>query len=246
MQYRHHFLSPELLKSELITLKSASAHHLLNVLRVKVGENIILLNGLGEGWVAEVESTQGKELVLRRVDRAVLPPEPDLKITVAQAIGKGDKLEEVIQHGTEIGASRFIPLLTERTIVRLDQKAAEDKRTRWQAISVNAAEQSHRSIPPEVALPAKFRESIQSQAGMKLLLDPTGEPLLGFKTELVRSWSAGVALYVGPEGGWSSPEIEIAREHGAKIVSVGEYVLRTETAALAAAAQAFALYRLCE
>ena len=216
------------------------------ILNYQKPEKIVLQNGLGGGWISEVVEVEKRQLTLNRLAPAQMHSEPEICVTVAQAIGKGDKFEEVIQHGTEVGISRFIPVISERTMVKFDPKSAEEKRKRWQAIALNAAEQSHRSIPPQVDHPAKFRELVNTvgTADLGILLHPSGQPITD--TEIVEELKTGqtVTLFVGPEGGWSDAEIEIARGAGLKIISLGEFVLRTETAALVAAAQIFALRRI--
>ena len=243
MSLRRHFVTPELLKSESIVLAGAEAHHLLNVIRLRAGERIILQDGLGRGWVSEVIELEKRQLTLLRLEPAELTAEPAIHITVTQAIGKGDKFEDVIQHGTEVGISRFIPVISERTIVRFDQKSAEEKRKRWQAIAINAAEQSHRSIPPEIEAPVKFRELVSSirGSGLSFLLHPSGVSIKASPIVELLNSALAMILLVGPEGGWSESEIELALEAGLKIVSVGDFVLRTETAALVGAAQILAL-----
>jgi 16S rRNA (uracil1498-N3)-methyltransferase len=235
---RRLFLTPAQLASETVTISGADAHHLLNVLRVRAGERLLLLDGLGGAWHAEVLDTGKRELTARRLEPAAVAPEPVLHLTVAQALGKGDKFEQVIQHGTEVGAAAFIPLHTERGVVRVDAKSADAKRERWTLIAKGAAEQSGRAVIPSVEPPASFSALLPrlGEFDAALLLHPEGEdaaPLLRAEARAGRRW----LLMVGPEGGFSPAEVEQARGAGAWVASLGEHILRTETAALIAAAQ---------
>src|SRR5438067_12401011 len=133
-----------------LTIDGPDAHHLSNVLRVKAGEILTLLDNAGRACLAEVMETGKKSLSVCLLGSVDAPPEPPIHITVAQALGKGDKFEQVIQHATEIGASSFIPLITERTIARLESRDSNNKFARWSQIAKSAAEQAGRGRIPTI------------------------------------------------------------------------------------------------
>jgi len=157
-------------------------------------------------------------------------PEPSVHVTIAQAVGKGDKFEQVIQHGTEIGASAFIPLVTERTVVRLKANEAENKLARWQAVAKAAAEQAGRGRIPMIEPLSSLPETLKrrDQFGICWILDQDGE------TPHPTAAKSSFLILVGPEGGFTQIEIESARIAGLQVVSLSPYTLRTETAALVA------------
>jgi 16S rRNA (uracil1498-N3)-methyltransferase len=241
---RRVFLSPAHLTSDLITIDGPDFHHLANVLRVRVGDALILLDGEGGAYHAEVVQIEKRSLTGRRVDKADVPPEPAASITVAQALGKGDRFEQVLQHGTEAGASGFIPLVTERTVVRVDAREAAGKLERWRIVAKGAAEQSGRARIPFVEGVATLRDLADRfpDFGHVLMLHPNGQPLSQLAKAMLSPslplpFSPPLLLLVGPEGGFSDTEVEQTRARGARIVSLGPYVLRTETAAVVAVSQ---------
>jgi 16S rRNA (uracil1498-N3)-methyltransferase len=235
---RHLFVTPQQLSNETITIEGPDAHHLLNVLRVRAGEALILLDNEGVAFHAVIAEAGKRSLTFRRGKPAEMPEEPLLHITVAQALGKGDKFEQVVQHGTEAGASAFIPVMTERTVIKLDANTKDDKRGRWVLIAKGAAEQSGRARIPEV-FPATELMKLASQFGeykLVMLLHPGGERLAEVIPHAVLEVSPCLVI-VGPEGGFSDREVERIKDAGARIVSLGGHVLRTETASLVAVSQ---------
>jgi 16S rRNA (uracil1498-N3)-methyltransferase len=219
-----------------VVLKGDDARHLATVLRIRPGERLILLDGQS-AFEAEVSATGKDTLDLLLVSPVPLPPDPPIAITVAQALGKGDRFDEALEHATEVGATGFIPLLTARTIVKVD-KDASSKLVRWQRILKGAAEQSHRARAPFIEAPVSCKQLCGRLADFDtaLLLDPTGKPLrdvlkVGSDEGLLPS---SLLLIVGPEGGFAPEEIELLSAAGAVPTSLGPFVMRTETAAVAA------------
>jgi 16S rRNA (uracil1498-N3)-methyltransferase len=229
----HILLPPEKLRQAIVTIDGADFHHLAHVLRIRVGENIVILDNSGTGWRACIESVGNKALSAKILEEHKLPPEPVIHITVAQAPGKGDRFERVMQHCTEIGASRFIPLLTERTVVKIAKDHHNEKIKRWREIIKGATEQCHRAKMPEISAPMEFSDLL-------LTIGEYDHPLLLHQhDEVLKSVGIGstVLLVVGPEGGLSEEEILLWKSHGGRVVSLCPWVLRTETAALTALAK---------
>jgi len=215
--------------------------HLSRVLRARVGEFIELLDGAGNGYSATISEIRKRETVAKIASRFEPLPEPPIHITVAQAIVRASKFEEVLQHGTEAGVSRFIPIEAGRSGVDIPERRLTERTDRWRSIVKGAAEQSRRSRIPVVAPPTSLKElldGVKSSQTASLLLHtgPASVPLKAIVKCLIPA-PPSLILLVGPEGGWSSTEIELAVTHGCLSVSLGQYVLRTETAALVAVSQ---------
>jgi 16S rRNA (uracil1498-N3)-methyltransferase len=233
----HVFIPPHLFDANPIVLTGDDHHHLARVLRLRSGEALIALDGTGRAYHTKVASIGPKEIALRVLGPADVAPEPPVAIRVCQAIGRGDRFDEVLQHDTEVGVSSFVPLLTERGVVRFDARDADAKLARWQRIVRGAAEQSHRARVPSVTAPVTVTQATGDipDGALLLLLDQGGP-------DLVEVLPAGVVpssilLFVGPEGGFTFAEAQLLCGAGAERVSLGRHVLRTETAALVAIAR---------
>ena len=164
-----------------------------------------------------------------------------MEVTLYQGLPKGDKMEFIIQKCVELGVSRIVPVEMARSVVKLDKKKEEAKRKRWQGISESAAKQSKRMIVPEIGPVLSYKEAVAEAASMDLFLLPyeDSESLSGAGgMELTRSLIGGLkpgkkcAVLIGPEGGFSDGEVEAARNAGARTVTLGKRILRTETAGL--------------
>ena len=157
------------------------------------------------------------------------------RIHLFQGLPKGDKMELIIQKAVELGAYRVVPVSMKRSVVKLDAKKADAKRKRWNAVSESAAKQSKRSLIPEVAPLMTYKEAVKEVAGYDMVLLPY-ESADGIRKtrELLASVKPGtdIAVFIGPEGGFEDEEVELARENGAEIVTLGKRILRTETAGL--------------
>lgn len=238
----HLFLDPVQIDTELgiVRITGQDHVHLAKVLRARVGQPVIILDGQGNGYLAKLRAIEKRESLAGIIACAELPPEPAIAITVAQAIGKSDKFEQVVQHGTEAGASGYVPLIADRGVVDIPASRLAERMARWRSIAKGAAEQSHRRRVPQIGMPAGLKDVLNAQAalrGTSLMLHtaPSSIPLW---TALHRlSAPSRVLLLVGPEGGWSEEETEIAAKLGCAPISLGPRVLRTETAALVAISQ---------
>ena len=235
---RHVFVAPDCFGADPIVLTGAAHHHLVHVLRAKPGETLVALDGAGRACYAEICAVGRSEITLRHGLPADLPAEPPVVVVVCQAIGRGDRFEDVLQHGTEAGASGFVPLLSERGIVRIDPRDTEGKLARWSRIVCGAAEQSRRSRLPSVSAPVTVSQAagrvdcyalaLVAALGARDLA--TVLPLPGTP----QTMPASVLLVVGPEGGLTDGEVELLRAAGAIPASLGPHTLRTETAAVVA------------
>ncbi|HLV79666.1 MAG TPA: 16S rRNA (uracil(1498)-N(3))-methyltransferase [Chthonomonadaceae bacterium] len=234
------FLPPDQIRGDTAHILGGDFSHLTRVLRARVGETVILLDNAGNAFQAVVVTLGKAEAVARIICQVEAPAEPAVFLTVAQALAKGDKLEQVIQHGTEIGAGAFVPVRAERCVAAIAAGRAAERGARWSQIAKGAAEQCGRARIPEIAEPLSFTALLSQTAGdapgLLLHLADDAVPL--------RTWLAGLPapparllLAVGPEGGWSPAEVSAARAANWSLVSLGRRVLRTETAALVALSQ---------
>lgn len=212
-------------------LDGPEGKHAAQVRRMRVGEGIQLTNGQGLRAIGTVSSTASNSLVVS-VGEVNQEEVPAIRITLVQALAKGDRDELAVQAATELGAQKIVPWQAARSISRWEGDKAEKSRLRWQAIANEAAKQSLRVWNPEVLQVASTKQLIQllESYDSVLILEPTGKLSI---TEL-GSLSGNVALVVGPEGGIDASELEKFAEAGFKIVHLGDGVLRTSTAGLAA------------
>ena len=243
MRIPHLFLPPEQFSSNAATILGQDHTHLTKVLRARIGSSVVLLDNLGSAYSCTIDSIDRHSCKASIQSRLNLDTELRTDIVVAQAIGKGSKFEEVIQHGTEIGAKQFWPILSDYCQVDISDTNVVKKLERWRHISTSAAEQSHRLFIPLVTVPMSFDAliaSITSESSPALMLHPS--PMLPMLQSSVRDIStAGLVVMIGPEGGWSEREVHLAHESGVNVVQMGPRVMRTETAGLAAISTILAL-----
>lgn len=217
-----------------LRLAGASFHHVARVLRAQVGESVELFDGRGQRYPARVVSIETEALELEVAEGHQEPrPRP---LHVLQALPKADKLELVLQKGTELGVGVFHLVTAQRCVVKVSD-GLETKMTRWRRIIEEAARQSGRAEVPELHAPASLEAVLAAlPAGCATaVLDEEAQGLtLGAFTTSIDP-HAPVAFAVGPEGGWAREEVAFLEQHGATPVTLGRSVLRTETAALAAA-----------
>jgi 16S rRNA (uracil1498-N3)-methyltransferase len=225
-----------------ITLQGSAASHVTRVLRLRTGDALTLFNGRGGEYAASIDKSHGGEMTVAIGEHHAAERESPLAITLAQGISRGERMDLVVQKATELGVTRLVPLLTERSVVRLDAQQAHRKLNHWQAIAIGACEQSGRNRLPEVMAPAAWREFLRTGAPAhpggsaaapgRLLLSAAATA----RIDEVPRPGAGVTVLIGPEGGLVEAEEEAARSAGFIAVRLGPRVLRTETAAIAAVA----------
>jgi len=215
-----------------LALTGSAAGHLARVLRLRPNAALTLFNGRGGEYAARIERVQGSEVTVVVGQHEPIERESPFPLTLAQGVSRGERMDLVVQKATELGVARLVPVLTERSIVRLDEEQSDRKSNHWRAIAIAACEQCGRNRLPEVALPARLREFLHQPAGdsVRLLLSPLARQRIGDVPRPAR----GVTVLIGPEGGLSDAEQEDALSAGFIAVNLGPRVLRTETAAIAA------------
>jgi len=242
------FVRPDQFASGLVSLEADDAHHLRVVLHVQPGQKIAVLDGSGREWPATLLEL-GKTKAMARLGEPIFPKtEPPVKITVAQALPKvTEKMEQVLQRGTEIGASGFWAFASERSLTHLTGERHEKRRGRWEAIIKTAAEQSHRAVLPTLRVDGDFGGVLAAAGDFDLVL-------LAYEGEREMTLAKALAappdppgrllVVIGPEAGLTDAEVKAARRAGVQPVSLGPRILRTETAAMVMVSQIlFALER---
>jgi 16S rRNA (uracil1498-N3)-methyltransferase len=209
-----------------IRLEGDELHHLVHVLRLRVGERIALFDGHGssrEGTILRIDAS-GADI---EVGAPLASNESQLVFRLAVSVPKGDRMSEIVQKATELGVSEILPLTSER-----NERALEGKLGRWSRIALAACKQSGRSMVPSIAPPVDFFTLVKnhSHAPASLWIADPSEPPLKPRADTLQ-----VTACIGPEGGWSEPEIAFARRLGASFFGLGPRTLRTDTAAVAAA-----------
>jgi 16S rRNA (uracil1498-N3)-methyltransferase len=226
------------------TLGPELAWRLSRVLRLRPGEKLLLFDGSGKEWEVELVSISPKAVTATVLADHPSPPEPAVRLRLFAGLVKEPRFELVLEKATELGVAEIVPVVTRRSVVR-PWKEGSAKQERWRRIVIEATEQCGRARPPELSSPVPLPEAVRLASGLRLL-PWEGERERGIQEPLSRARGsvAEVSLLVGPEGGLEADEVELARQAGFQVVSLGRRVLRAETAALVAAA--LVLYELGE
>lgn len=230
------FVDKSQIGQEQIMITGQDVNHIRNVLRMKPKEEILLSDGEDREYLCAIEELKDDEVRVRILDINGFSRELPVKVHLYQGLPKGDKMETVIQKMVELGVHRVIPTSTKRTIVKLDEKKAKSKVTRWNAISESAAKQSKRGIVPEVADVLNFAEALEEAKKLDVVLMPYEEADNMEETrQILGEINPGetVGIFIGPEGGFAKEEVEKAKAMGARPITLGKRILRTETAGMA-------------
>jgi 16S rRNA (uracil1498-N3)-methyltransferase len=215
-----------------LKLPEAAAYHVARVLRLREGATLLAFDGSGHDFRCEILAVKGDDVRVRIGARSAGLPESPLRITLVQAVSRSERMDWTLQKATELGVRAIVPVLSARSVVRLDARQSEKKMRHWQAIVAGACEQCGRSVVPEVRLPQDLARYLESPAreGQRLVLSPTGPASLAG----LASVGARVELLIGPEGGLDDGELARAAATGFTPVRLGPRVLRTETAGIVA------------
>ena len=249
------YLSPGRCAGPELRLDGREAHHALHVLRVRRGDRVSVLDGAGREFFCEVTSGSRDALTLRVTEKKNHPA-PPCSITLLQAIPKGKIIEDIIQKAVELGARRIVPLLTEHVVTRLDDRAAADKREKWQQVAIEAIKQCGAPWLPEIATPVSIEAllahpSPKRASGVSAETRQTGAAawdlsLVGslqterrHPRECIQEYQArhghppqSVGVWIGPEGDFTLAELRAIEAAGARPITLGSLTLRVETAAI--------------
>ena len=228
------FTARENIKDTTLIIDSEDANHLKKVLRINVGDKITVCDGAGIDYTVKVSEIGKNEIECDIIDRQKSDTEPNINITLYQGLPKAAKMDYIIQKNTELGISKIVPAKLARCVVKLENKAAEDKKfERWQKIAVASAKQSGRGIVPEIGNPMTVDEIIEDVKDYDLVFVPYECEDQSRLKKIVESApdAKDIAFIIGPEGGFDISEIEKLKAAGIKTVTLGKRILRTETAA---------------
>jgi 16S rRNA (uracil1498-N3)-methyltransferase len=231
---QRYFIQPEQVQQQQVEWSGDDVHHIKTVMRGQMGDRLICCTGQGVDYEVEIMQMNAHKIVGSIVRMTPSLGEPRTKVTIAQSLPKGDKWEWVLQKATEMGATRFIPFISERTVVKIDAWQTEKKMARWRRIVKEAAEQAHRGIIPAVVSPFTWKQwmgEIRPAQTVWLAYEKGGRPL----AECMQVTNAEeILLMIGPEGGFTEAEVVEATAAGAVPLTLGKRILRAETAPLVA------------
>ena len=227
------FTSQQLEAEGIVQLEGPAGHYLTRVLRLSKGADIVLFNGDGNDYSAVISDIRTQQVFARVTGGSPAGSESPLKITLVQAVCRGERMDYVLQKATELGVFRIQPLISQRVEVRLDAGRQQKRMSHWRGVVISACEQSGRAVVPEVGEPLSVGDWLRGAEGAaRVVLDP----LAGQSLSALRLEDDRVAVLVGPEGGFTDDEMTAFRASGLLAATLGPRVLRTETAGPAAIA----------
>jgi 16S rRNA (uracil1498-N3)-methyltransferase len=233
----HRFFAPTLdVGDETVVLPKDEAEHLRRVLRLGVGDTVSVFDGRGHEFVARVTVALPRETRVQLMTRIEPAAEATVPITIAQAVLKGDKMDDVVRDAVMLGASAIQPLVTRRTEVTVAALLRASRVERWRRVAVASVKQSRRAVVPDIRTPLSFDSHLDEPfGGLRLMLvEPHAhadvEPISVLKRE---SAPADVSIWIGPEGGWDEREWKSARERGIRLISLGQRTLRADAVPVA-------------
>lgn len=236
------FTSSEYISNSVAKILGDDVKHIYKVLRLEPGEKVVVNNCIGEEFLGEIKEVNKSEVIVDLIEKLEINNESSVQITIFQGLPKSQKMDLIVQKGTELGVSKFIPVITNRVDVKL--KGEFKKLDRLNRIALEAAKQSKRSIIPTVEEPVEFSEVIDFINEVDLFLVPyENEESFGVKSLIKKLEQENrinkiktVGIMVGPEGGFEEEEIKKLKDKGAYIITLGSRILRTETAGFTATA----------
>lgn len=232
------YIAPEDWHPDALVLTGSETHHCRNVLRLELGDRVVLFNGCGREITGEIVSSDAQQIRFRKLHEAQTQP-LRCRITLGQAIPKGKNMDLIVQKAVEIGAAEIAPILSDRTVVRLDEETAVSKQAKWQAAAIEAAKQCGQNWLAQVQRPQTLAQFFQDHRRFDLqLIGSLQSDAVHLKTILAQFLTehgdrpSNVLMLVGPEGDFTPAELSLARTHGCRPITLGPIVLRVETASI--------------
>ncbi|MCX7710420.1 MAG: 16S rRNA (uracil(1498)-N(3))-methyltransferase [Clostridia bacterium] len=228
------FVDKSNVRGDTIFITGEDVGHIKKVLRLRPGENIIICDGNGTDYLSEIQSIEQDKVIagINAVEKNL--SEPPIDIVLFQGLPKSDKMDFIIQKSVELGVNSIVPVSTERTVVKIDtKKDADHKVVRWQRIALEAAKQCNRGIVPKIEAPVTFEQALNAIKNFDISLIPyEKENQNKLNNTLQKQNLKRIAVFIGPEGGFSEKEIQRSKESGTIPVTLGPRILRTETAGI--------------
>jgi 16S rRNA (uracil1498-N3)-methyltransferase len=229
------FVNRENISKDRIIITGEDVKHIKNVLRLRIGDNLLFCDGMGLDYHVKILEYKVDAITTEILSSEMNKTEPPIDVILYQGMPKSDKLELIIQKCVELGVKNVIPVITDRTIVRLEtKKDAEKKVGRWQKIATEAAKQCNRGAIPEIGMPVGFEMALNMAKNAQLSIIPyEKETNTVLKRLITVDNPKKIAVFIGPEGGFTEEEIQSALAKGTRPVTLGPRILRTETAGIA-------------
>ena len=230
------FAEPGQIGEKEIVITGADVNHIRNVLRMRTGEEVLIADGRGAEYrckLTDLSENEVRAQILWKLDGNA---ELTSAVTLFQGLPKSDKMDLIVQKCVELGVDRIVPVSTKRAVVKLDAKKEETRLKRWNTISESAAKQSGRGVIPEVSGVMSFEKALEEAKKLEVLLIPYERAEHMAETRRVMGEirpGQSVGVFIGPEGGFEESEVEEAVAAGARAITLGRRILRTETAGLA-------------
>lgn len=229
------FVTSEAIGADAVQITGQDVNHIKNVLRLKIGEQICVSDAKGREYICRITELTCDAVFAKIEDMQKAAAELPVDIYLFQGYPKGDKLETIIQKTVELGVAKIVPVMTKRSIVKLDEKKADRKRERFQAIALAAAKQAKRGVVPEVLPVMAFSEAVSLAKTLDMVLIPyenadgvrASKALIG---QIAKHKSLGI--FIGPEGGFDAAEVAAIEDIGGHRITLGHRILRTETAGI--------------
>lgn len=241
---RRFYVPQDVIAADTVTLDGVLARRLATVLRLRPGDEVALFDGSGTDAVATLGDVSAKRIVGDITARHPSPSEPRTRVHLHQSISKGERFEWLVEKATEIGVSSITPLIAARAVARTPGEGA--RADRWRRLAIEAAEQCERGAIPVIGAPLTFTQALSTATGIVLLPYEGAGPTAPSIADVLRDRIdelfalAEISILIGPEGGLQAEEVEQANSAGAIVVTLGERVLRSETAGLVALTLALA------
>lgn len=238
LEMQRYFVPAASWENDRVFIKDEDAKHISKVMRMQPGDNIICCDNNGRSAVCEILDLGGNVVEAHAVNELESDSEMPVSVTIAQGLPKADKLEFIVQKGTELGASTFFPFSADRSVAKWDDRKAVKKKERLEKIAKEAAEQSHRSKIPEIINPGSFSDLLKlaEQYNIKIVAyeeEAKQQEYSRFSSALKKiAKGDNLLCVIGPEGGISEKEAMVLKEHGFELCGLGPRILRTETAPL--------------
>lgn len=232
----HFFVEPQCVGEEEIRITGSDVNHIKNVLRMTNGEELLISDGQGKDYCCIITNLSDDEIVAKITEENAERTELSSKFVLFQGLPKSDKMELIVQKAVELGAYEIVPFKAKRCVVKLDDKKADSKIKRWQSISESAAKQSKRGIIPNVHEVMTFKDAVEYAKTFDISVIPYENFKDMTATREVMDKigpDMKVGIFIGPEGGFDSEEVDYAFQNGIHPISLGKRILRTETAGLA-------------
>lgn len=229
------FVNSQQIQKNVIFIEKDDANHMISVLRMKKNDKVLVCDGQNTDYECIIKNI-GKDVVELEIEKIMeSKTEPHIKVTLYQGLPKADKMELIIQKCVELGVSKIVPMATDRAIVKIeDGKKSEKKIERWNKISESAAKQSQRSKIPEVTEVVQFSKALEQALNENdsVIIPYENEEGFSLKQFLTNFEGNSIAVFIGPEGGFADKEIKLVKQKGINTVTLGNRILRTETAGL--------------